>query len=285
VAPPGYRIGQGDRVVSVGCNNGGAATAVATRVTSLDKFLGPPNIQVAGQPIEGRSGGGLFSAEGLVLGVCNAADPSDREGLFAGLPSIQSILDRKGLAAVYRPAGENAVASTAPVPSGMLVPVDLPAASPAMPGLPQGMASLAEMGKPGAAPASGGFGLGNSGGLSKEEQAALEEIRRRAQEGAEVVCVIRSRKDPSAKSEVITLDKVSPDFVRQLAANQTRPVELTSLEIPKKREETGGVAPSNGEPSVPPLPALPSAAPATGISLPQWNGMPSAWPPAGAGSR
>ncbi len=58
----------------------------ARQVNSLNKFLGPANVQVAGQPVQGRSGGGLFDAQGQVVGVCNAADPADNEGLFAARP-------------------------------------------------------------------------------------------------------------------------------------------------------------------------------------------------------
>jgi len=54
--------------------------------------------------------------------------------------------------------------------------------------------------------------------LSIAEQAALDEIRRRLREGAEVICVVRSRRNPLAKSEVIMLDKASPDFLKLLAA-------------------------------------------------------------------
>ena len=36
------------------------------------------------------------------LGVCNAADPADNEGLFAALPAIHEQLDEAGLAFVYR---------------------------------------------------------------------------------------------------------------------------------------------------------------------------------------
>jgi len=51
--------------------------------------------------------------------------------------------------------------------------------------------------------------------LGSMEQAALEEITSRASE-SEVICIIRP-KDPGGKSEVITLDGVSPEFVRALA--------------------------------------------------------------------
>ena len=49
----------------------------------MNKFQGAPNLTVAGQPVQGRSGGGLFSSEGYVIGVCNARDPQEQQGLFA----------------------------------------------------------------------------------------------------------------------------------------------------------------------------------------------------------
>ena len=123
VAPKGYRMSKGDRVTTVGCNNGGPATAIETRITAIDKFLGPPNVQVAGLPVQGRSGGGLFTAEGQVIGVCNAADPADNEGLYAALSSIHAQLDKAGLSAVYespaarvQPAAHLAAATHMPGP-------------------------------------------------------------------------------------------------------------------------------------------------------------------------
>jgi thiol-disulfide isomerase/thioredoxin len=103
VAPRGYKIRRGDAVASVGCNNGETPTVHRSHVVSIDRFLGPPNIQVAGEPIVGRSGGGLFAADGSVIGVCNAADPTNQEGLFAGLASIQVYLDQLGLSHVCSP--------------------------------------------------------------------------------------------------------------------------------------------------------------------------------------
>ena len=103
VAPPSYQVSPGDEVVNAGCNNGDDPTARHSRVASLDKFMGPPNLQVGGLPVQGRSGGGLFSDEGLVIGVCNAADPQDNEGLYAALGSLYAELDEADLSHVYQP--------------------------------------------------------------------------------------------------------------------------------------------------------------------------------------
>ncbi|MFM9024128.1 MAG: serine protease, partial [Planctomycetaceae bacterium] len=96
------RVAPGEAVVTVGCNGGADPTIHHSRVTAVDKYLGPPNVQVAGQPVQGRSGGGLFAIDGTLVGVCNAADPADNEGLFAALPAIHEQLEEAGLAFVYR---------------------------------------------------------------------------------------------------------------------------------------------------------------------------------------
>jgi thiol-disulfide isomerase/thioredoxin len=118
------RVGGTDRatpvgaaVVTVGCNGGKDPTIHHSRITAVDKYLGPSNLQVAGQPVQGRSGGGLFAIDGTLIGVCNAADPADNEGLFAALPSIHDQLDETGLSFVYRnvyPSGGLDVAAAGP---------------------------------------------------------------------------------------------------------------------------------------------------------------------------
>lgn len=233
VAPPGYRIQPGMAVVSVGCNNGNPPSALHSRITSLDKFVGAPSIQVAGQPVEGRSGGGLFSSEGYVIGVCNAADPSDKEGLFAALGSIHAELDRKNaqgqdLSFVYRLPGDNAAGAAAAAAVS-------PAASAAnpVPDMPKQMPGSTEPTGVVAAAATE-----PSAALAPHEQAALEEVRRHRKEGKEVIFIIRSRDNPDAKSEVFMLDNASSEFIRQLSA-EGRPQEKpypTSLEVPKPRQ-------------------------------------------------
>jgi hypothetical protein len=210
--------------VSVGCNNGGQPTARHSQVTCLDKFIGPPTVEVAGQPVEGRSGGGLFTREGYVIGVCNAADPSDKEGLFAAIDSIRAELDQAKLAFIYKSPTENAA-----VGAPTVIPAAFPRPMPSQMPTATDLAKLASISTPNPdAPAS----------LAPREQAALDEIRRRLKEGAEVVCVIRPRGNTEAHSEVIMLDRASPEFLERLA-EEKRSQEgrrLTSLELPKPRK-------------------------------------------------
>jgi thiol-disulfide isomerase/thioredoxin len=236
VAPKGYRIAKGDRVTTVGCNNGGAATALETKITAIDKFLGPPNVQVAGLPVQGRSGGGLFAADGQVIGVCNAADPTDNEGLYAALASIHSQLDQARLSAVYeRPRARPAVAL---------------ASATELPGPGEEPRLISSRSAQGSTPAQFEPRVDGMAALDESQRVALAEVQKRG-DGAEVICIVRSLGDPRAKSEVIKLDRASSDFLKQLAtdrqAQEAR--HLTSLQ---KRRGQGNAASEN-------LPLLPRA--------------------------
>src|SRR5207248_4497200 len=102
VAPPGYAVRPGDRAFTIGCDKGADPSVRQTQITAVNKYKGRPNFTAAGQPTDGRSGGGLFSAEGYLIGICNAADPADNEGLYAGLASIHWQLDQIGQAEIYQ---------------------------------------------------------------------------------------------------------------------------------------------------------------------------------------
>ena len=208
------------------------------------------NVEVAGQPITGRSGGGLFSADGLVIGVCNAAEPVDSEGLFSALGSIHAVLDAQRMAFVYqRPAGPPtlfAVTNVSGVPDQRqaVAATDPFAATrggtPAV-RIPDEQPAPAWSAPPATAVASGDSArcAANAGpaALTGSEQATLDEIRRKLREGAEVVCIVRDRNDPKSQSEVFTLDRASPIFVNQLARAAQSPgtPHETSLEVPKRR--------------------------------------------------
>ena len=211
VAPPKYQVSPGDEVVNAGCNNGDDPTVRHNRVASLDKFLGPPNLQVGGLPVQGRSGGGLFSSEGLVIGVCNAADPQDNEGLYAALASLHAELEEAKLSFAYQPQ-DGSQPARAP-----LVAVEPPPMPKEMPP-PLSLVQLTESPARSDGPPDRRALNQQRPALSGQELAALQEIRRRKAEGAEVICIVRSRSNPQAPSEVFVFDQASPQFLEGLMA-------------------------------------------------------------------
>lgn len=92
---------ENDPVFSMGCDRGADPSRRDTRITKLNRYLGPANIEIAGAPVQGRSGGGLFDAQGRLIGVCFAADGELNEGLYSGPEVVFSQLDRLGLRRLY----------------------------------------------------------------------------------------------------------------------------------------------------------------------------------------
>jgi len=212
----------GEPVVTVGCNGGQEPTIHHSRVTAVDKYLGPPNVQVAGQPMQGRSGGGLFGTDGTLIGVCNAADPTDNEGLFAALPSIHEQLDESGLSFVYRSAyPSNAVAAAAAA--------DLPAMPAQMPPVSFDRRDRADALPTGSTESSA------AGALTAGEQALVEQIRQHGGK-AEVICIVRPHGAPQESSEVYVLQGSSRGFVDQLSqahGGRTLPAPMPAGEAPR----------------------------------------------------
>jgi thiol-disulfide isomerase/thioredoxin len=91
------RVQEGDRVFSIGCDHGNDPSHRDSQVTKMNRYLGPPNIEVAGMPVQGRSGGGLFNDAGELIGICYAADSELDEGLFVGTEIIYEELAKLGL--------------------------------------------------------------------------------------------------------------------------------------------------------------------------------------------
>ncbi|MFM8414890.1 MAG: trypsin-like peptidase domain-containing protein [Planctomycetota bacterium] len=231
------RVEPGEPVVTVGCNGGADPTIHESRITAVDKYLGPANVQVAGQPVQGRSGGGLFAIDGTLIGVCNAADPADNEGLFAALPSIHEQLEEAGLAFVYRnvyPSGGLdglAAGGSAHVPA---MPDEMPAVSfdrrdradvvptastgggaPAA-ATPVAGDSATQTPPAAAALTSAAAPGGPTPALSPGEQALLDHVRRH--EGkAEVICIVRPHDAVGNASEVFVLNDAGGDFVEHLS--------------------------------------------------------------------
>ena len=202
LAPVGYSVREGDVVASVGCDHGADPTV---RNNSHVNQANGSNLWVNDQPTEGRSGGGLFSAEGYVIGLCTGRAASDHEGCYPTLSQIRAQLDEAGLAFVYQ-APQGWERSAMGGPSSLLGGSTPPPSA-------------------------------ETSGTNTGEQAALEEIHRHLKDGAEIVIVIRPRNTPGAKSEVLMLDKASPELVRQLSAEAHAGdgVQRTALDVARPR--------------------------------------------------
>jgi thiol-disulfide isomerase/thioredoxin len=223
----------GEPVVTAGCDGGADPSIHHSRITAVDKYLGPANVQVAGQPVQGRSGGGLFALDGTLIGVCNAADPADNEGLFAALPAIHEQLEEAGLAFVYRnayPSGVPSYPDGGPSggPSGFDgIELAGPGGSAHVPAMPAEMPSVSfdrrsredalptasTMPSGGPAPARAAAAAAPP---SAGEQALLDEVRQHRGR-AEVICIVRPHGAAENASEVYVLKDAAGDFVDHLA--------------------------------------------------------------------
>ncbi|MGI8977718.1 MAG: trypsin-like peptidase domain-containing protein [Pirellulaceae bacterium] len=207
VAPKNFVSRPQDRVFTIGCSEGREPTVQESRVNAINRFSGRPNITVAGAPVNGRSGGGLFSAEGLLIGVCNASIDDDNEGLYASLPAIHGQLDKFNLQAIYERAASPIALTSATTPEPVQqneIPVR-PASS-SLEAAEQNPASAPELPRrmPRTAP-------------------LMDENIAGAGDEMEVVVIVRSKRSPENQSEIYVVDSVSPELLSRIttAARQS----------------------------------------------------------------
>lgn len=219
IAPPGYSVQPRDRVFTIGCDKG-AAPSLRNSVITPNRYVGAPRFTAEGAPVEGRSGGGLFTESGYLIGVCNSANAKENHGLYAALPTVHWQLDQINQSAIYQgkqpanvavanyeqPAGPAASATlAAPPPVAMAQAGGADQfANPAPPlpkmpaAMPQGFAAAGSTAPP--------PGLG--------AMAAADD--------SEVIVIVRSRSNPTKQSEIFMLDRPPAEVIRILQA-QARP--------------------------------------------------------------
>jgi len=236
VAPAGYQPRPGDPVFSVGCDQGAPPSLRDSRITALNKYKGPPNIESAGQPVIGRSGGGLFSADGLLIGVCNLADPQDDEGIYAALSLLHTNLDKIGQSRVYQRNSPQTALAQAPAGPA---PPQMP---PQMPSAPLGGTALAAAAIPDTMP----IPL-----VAPAAHAALGAAPA-ADEDTEVICIVRSKRDPRAQSRIFYLDRPSPTLLERLTqeSQPTRAGEPVMLQAARDVAPPSRIDGQTGRPVV-----------------------------------
>jgi len=107
VVPPHWKPQRGMQMTTVGCSEGHDATAWTTRISNpavrLFTDTTYEGIECDFAPKQGRSGGGLYTIDGYLAGVCDFAEPNGDKGFYATPRSIYSILDKNRLTALYVP--------------------------------------------------------------------------------------------------------------------------------------------------------------------------------------
>lgn len=207
----------GEHVASIGCSGGAAPTREQLRITDIDKYRGPNNIECTGVPVRGRSGGGLFNRRGEVVGVCIAADPDGQRGLYSGLFAVHQMLRECGLSSLFESqSSSEALAATAPASEAQ--PVVQPAAQPAP--VATSIPSQPVQQNPGlvaATPAAVAPQVETQPAMSVGAAPAPAAASREIPVGsAEVVVMIRDTSRPDAPQKVVIIHRASPKFMAYL---------------------------------------------------------------------
>jgi len=225
VAPQGLSVNKSDAAFSIGCDKGQDPSIRPTKITALNRYQGPPNIEAAGEPVDGRSGGGLFSRDGYLIGVCNAADPADNEGIYAAIATIHWQLEKVGLEKLYQqPSQPQVLAETNP---GQDVAGRLADTGRGVPEFPRNsdprdlMTSMTAGGSP----------------------AAQTEVA--GGSDTELICIVRSKDNPSAKGQVFVIPRASADLLQQIAASSSDPTAAADIALQADRRNAA-TPPSRG---------------------------------------
>lgn len=107
VVPENWKPANRMTMITAGCSGGRDATVWNTEVVNPDSrmMIGGQHyeaIECLHEPIQGRSGGGLFTLDGYVAGVCDMAVVGQKRGLYATPKSIHALLARNEMGRLYK---------------------------------------------------------------------------------------------------------------------------------------------------------------------------------------
>lgn len=197
----------GDTAFSFGCDRGADPTRRDTRVTGVNKYnqeKKASNLEIAGAPIDGRSGGGLFDTAGRLIGVCNAADYEGDVGIYAGPGSVHWQLDRIQLSKLYLEGDDTQDAQS--FNSRDLASNDGVSPSPA---------SLVAEPRPDRFASFEG-----PGGFAAPFAASAAAMD--ASQDSEVIVIVRDKSNPSGAPRVMTLDQPTPELLHMIESQASR---------------------------------------------------------------
>jgi thiol-disulfide isomerase/thioredoxin len=210
------KVVPGARAFSIGCDHGAEPSVHETRITAVNKYQSSPNYTASGMPVEGRSGGGLFLADGSLIGICNFADEQDNEGIYAALPTLHWQLDQIGQSEIYR-KGTQAAAHQREIRPFALTLSDSRSDKQAAAAdqretkseaAPPEMAELASLNSP--AP------------QNQLPLTPVSSVRNTSPGDTEIICIVRSKSQPQGANEVIVVDQPTPEWIDLLSRHRPR---------------------------------------------------------------
>jgi hypothetical protein len=215
IGPRNIVLGRGDQVFSIGCDKGSPPTIRRTRIKNNAKYDGAEKYEIFGRPVDGRSGGGLFTSGGQIIGVCNAAAVNEDEGIFSSIGNLHDELIKSDLAHLFE-------APTSPPSIGVGPATQaVAAAQPAFPNVPYEMVPL-KSGLPIQEP----VGMRNVENFQSQPTFATDEY--------EAIVVLRSRSNP-AQTTTVVIDRPTSAFLSLLAESQNQD-RTTERELAELRE-------------------------------------------------
>ena len=218
VASKTTAVARGNEVFSIGCDHGQLPTIRHTRIKNKAKYDNAIKYDIYGRPVDGRSGGGLFTADGELIGVCNAASVDFDEGIYTGLDTIYWQIAKVNLDHLFDGNQRMALAQTpprpvSPPPRADLIPASIPA------GTASDLVAVSHQDPDRVRPPF-------AGRIAPQRIAGAQPFQKvdwqRPQSGPseptqssdmEVILIVRSTKDPT-HAEAITLTDPSPKLLK-----------------------------------------------------------------------
>ena len=96
-----YPVRKSASIFTIGCDQGDRPSIRRSKVLNQAKYDGVNKYEIYGRPVNGRSGGGMFSSDGKLVGVCNAAVVDVDEGVYVALDTIHWQLAKVNLTHLF----------------------------------------------------------------------------------------------------------------------------------------------------------------------------------------
>ena len=222
ILPRGEQLQVGQPAFSFGCDHGQDPTRRDTRIRSIDRYVGAANVEIAGAPAVGRSGGGLFDLQGRLIGVCNAADATDDEGIYAAAEVVYTQIERLGLNELFDSTPNTPSAAAVQLASSQTPPMQSPSVQTA------DFTQPANFAQPTATPAPtmndgvewpDQLATASSLGQAPDTSNFQDNRQINGASSQEIICILRNR---AGQSRVITISKPAPELVQAIEQHAAR---------------------------------------------------------------